>query len=357
MINHDDVVNRLAIGCLRPGPDTTACRKLKERLANGRDSSPEGVADDLKISPTDAGDVLARARAQARRWLTEATDRGFDLITSIETRYPDRLAEVPDPPVAFWQHGPLPLIGKAVAIVGSRTATPAGLVVARQLSRDLAGLGYTIVSGLAAGVDGAAHQAALEVDGLTVAVLGCGVDVAYPYRHKALAAAIAHSGALVSEFPPGSGPVAWHFPLRNRIISGLAQAVVVVEASERSGSLITARTAMDQGRDVLAVPGSVASGRYRGCHALIRDGARLVETVEDVLEELEGIARRPSDVLPAKSLFVSYLEPVMARAEQYTLDDLAERTGRPVAELLTELGHLEIEGRIARTAAGRFVRS
>lgn len=357
MITREDVVNRLAIACLRPGPDTTACRKLKERLANGRDSRPEAIADDLRIPATDVADLLVRARAQATRWLKEAAERGFELITSAESRYPDRLAEIADPPVAFWQHGPLPLIGRSVAIVGSRTATPAGLVVARQLSRDLAGLGYTIVSGLAAGVDGAAHQAALDVDGLTVAVLGSGVDVAYPYRHKALAAAVAVSGALVSEFPPGSGPVAWHFPLRNRIISGLAQAVVVVEASERSGSLITARTAIDQGRDVLAVPGSVASGRYRGCHALIRDGARLVETVEDVLEELEGIARRPSDASEAKSLFVSYLEPVMARAEQYTLDDLVERTGRPVTELLTELGHLEIAGRIARTSAGRFVRS
>lgn len=357
MTTHEDVVNRLAIACLRPGPDSLACRKLKERLANGRDSSPEAIAGDLKIPHTDVADVLARARVQAARWLDEAAARGFDLMTSADARYPDRLAEIADPPVAVWQHGPLPLIGKAVAIVGSRTATPAGLVVARQLSRDLAGLGYTIVSGLAAGVDGAAHQAALDVDGMTVAVLGCGVDVAYPYRHKTLAAAIAASGALVSEFPPGSGPVAWHFPLRNRIISGLAQAVVVVEASERSGSLITARTAMEQGRDVLAVPGSVASGRYRGCHALIRDGARLVETVADVLEELEGIVCRPSDDTSTNSLFVSYLEPIMARAEQYTLDDLAERTGRPVTELLTELGHLEIAGRIARTSAGRFVRS
>jgi DNA processing protein len=357
MITHEDLVNRLAISCLRPGPDSLACRKLKERLANARDSSPEAIADDLRIPVAEVGDALARARSQAERWLTEAAARGLELITSAEARYPDRLAEIADPPVAVWQHGPLPLIGKAVAIVGSRTATPAGLVVARQLSRDLASLGYTIVSGLAAGVDGVAHQAALDVDGLTVAVLGCGVDVAYPYRHKALAAAVAASGALVSEFPPGSGPVAWHFPLRNRIISGLAQAVVVVEASERSGSLITARTAMEQGRDVLAVPGSVASGRYRGCHALIRDGARLVETVDDVLEELEGITRRPSDDADGKSLFISYLEPIMAPAEQYTLDDLVERTGRPVAELLTELGHLEIEGRIARTSAGRFVRS
>lgn len=356
MTSPASIVDRLATGWLRPGPDMLACRKLKERLANGRDPSPAAVAADLKIPPEELVDVLSRARDQAGRWLSQAAERGVGLITSADGDYPDRLAEIADPPVAFWQHGPLRLIGKAVAIVGSRTATPAALVVARQLSRDLSVHGYTIVSGLAAGVDGAAHQAALEADGSTVAVLGCGVDVAYPYRHKTLAAAVAATGALVSEFPPGTPPAAWHFPLRNRIISGLSQAVVVVEASERSGSLITARTALEQGRDVLAVPGSVASGRYRGCHALIRDGARLVETVDDVLEELEGVRPRASDEPEDKSLFISYLEPIMARAEQYTLDDLAERTGRPVTDLLTELGHLEIEGRIARTSVGRFVR-
>lgn len=282
---------------------------------------------------------------------------GITLVTSWDARYPARLKHITDPPAGLWRRGPLDWDGKAVAIVGSRTATPAGVLVARQLSRDLAERGYIIVSGLAAGIDGAAHQAALDAGGVTLAVLGCGVDVVYPYRHRGLAAAIAETGCLVSEFPPGTPPRPWHFPLRNRIISGLSQAVIVVEASERSGSLITARTALDQGRDVLAVPGSVASGRYRGCHALIRDGARLVETVKDVIEELEGITLEsvPGGA-SSNSLFISYLEPVMAPAEPYTIDDLAERTGRPVAELLTELGHLEIEGRIARTSAGRFVR-
>lgn len=301
------------------------------------------------MAPED--DVLAQ-------WTTEAARRGFDLITPRDSRYPQRLGEIHDPPGALWRRGGLGLDGQTVAIVGSRAATPAGLVVARQLSRDLAERGYTIVSGLAAGIDGAAHQAALDAGGSTLAVLGCGVDVAYPSRHRALAEAIAEAGALVSEFPPGTPPRSWHFPLRNRIISGLSRAVIVVEASERSGSLITARLALEQGRDVLAVPGSVASGRYRGCHALIRDGARLVETVNDVVEELEGISTASlPQARPPNPLFVSYLEPVMARAELYTIDDLAERTGRPVSELLTELGHLEIEGRIARTSAGRFVRS
>jgi DNA processing protein len=353
---HAEDISHLAIACLRPGPSTAACRFLKRRLANGGDASLEAVASDLKIDPLDLGGLLKSAREQAARWLEESARMGIELVTARDPGYPDRLAEIADPPVAFWRRGPAPLYGKAVAIVGSRTATPAGLVVARQLSRDLAERDYTIISGLAAGVDGAAHQAALDAGGATVAVLGCGVDVAYPYRHRALARAIAEAGCLLSEYPPGSDPLAWHFPLRNRIISGLAQAVVVVEASERSGSLITAKCATDQGRDVLAVPGSVASGRYRGCHALIRDGARLVETVDDILEEVEGITRRAVDEKSNNPLFISYLEPVMARAELYSLDDLATRTGRPVQELLTDLGHLEIEGRITRTSGGRFVR-
>lgn len=292
--------------------------------------------------------------AFAGHMASEADD--ITLVTSGDAGYPDRLRHISDPPAGLWRRGPLDWDGKAVAIVGSRAATPAGVLVARQLSRDLAERGYIIVSGLAAGIDGAAHQAALDAGGATLAVLGCGVDVVYPYRHRRLAAAIAETGCLVSEFPPGTPPRPWHFPLRNRIISGLSQAVIVVEASERSGSLITARTALEQGRDVLAVPGSVASGRYRGCHALIRDGARLVETVKDVIEELEGITLEDQAGAASNSLFISYLEPVMAQAEPYTIDDLAERTGRPAAELLTELGHLEIEGRIARNSAGRFVR-
>jgi DNA processing protein len=356
----DEIREHLAAACLRPAPDTLACRVLKKRGDEGSDSSLAALAAELGIDPMDLGGRLDEARRHAGRLLEEAARLGVDLVTSIDTgpdRYPERLSEIADPPIAFWRKGPAPLDARSVAIVGSRTATPAGLIVARQLSRDLVDRGYTIVSGLAAGVDGAAHESALAAGGLTVAVLGCGIDIAYPWRHRDLARRVATSGCLMSEFPPGTAPKPGHFPLRNRIISGLAHAVVVVEASERSGSLITARLAMDQGRDVLAVPGSVASGRYRGCHALIRDGARLVETVDDIVEELEGIqARGAGEASDCKSLFISYLEPVMARGESYTVDDLAARTGRPGPELLADLGHLEIEGRITRTAGGRFVR-
>jgi DNA processing protein len=361
MTTFDPIQERLAVACLRPGPDTIACRELNDRASAGLDIRLEAMAAALKIDPSERGDRVQRARAQATRLREQATTLGVDLVTSVETeagRYPPRLTEIADPPLALWRRGPAALDGRAVAIVGSRTATPAGLAVARQLSRDLATRGYTIVSGLAAGVDGAAHAAALAAGGATVAVLGCGVDVVYPPRHRDLARAVAERGCLVSEFPPGAEPIGWHFPLRNRIISGLSLAVVVVEASKKSGSLITARLAMDQGRDVLAVPGSVASGRYCGCHALIRDGARLVESVNDVIEELEGVtAPGVSGGAAGPHGVISALEGVMARAEPYTLDDLAVRTGRSGPELLADLGHLEMDGRISRTAGGCFVRA
>jgi DNA processing protein len=173
----------------------------------------------------------------------------------------------------------------AIAIVGSRAASPVALETAFSMAAGLARAGVTVVSGMARGVDGAAHRGALTA-GRTVAVLGCGVDVAYPRSHATLAAGVVTQGALVSEFPPSMPPLAHHFPRRNRVISGLSDAVVIVEAAERSGSLITARLALEQGRDVMAVPGSVAGGRNRGGHALIRDGAALVETAGDVLTEL-----------------------------------------------------------------------
>lgn len=304
-----------------------------------------------------ATDRTGEARAQAGRWLVQAAGLGADIVTTGDESYPPRLQEIADPPVALWTRGPAPLGGRTVAIVGSRTATPAGLAMARQLSEALAGRGYTIVSGLAAGVDGAAHDAALKAGGTTVAVLGCGIDIVYPWRHRALAAGVATHGRLVSEYPPGTPPLPGHFPLRNRIISGLSQAVVVVEAARKSGSLSTARAALEQGRDVLAVPGNVLSGRYEGCHALIRDGARLVEGVRDIVEELEGVAAaRDLEERGDKDLFISDLEPIMARTVEYSLDDLATRTGRPASELLADLGQLELQGRVVTTTRGRFVR-
>jgi DNA processing protein len=210
---------------------------------------------------------------------------------------------------------------------------------------------------MARGVDGAAHEGALEAGGRTVAVLGTGVDVAYPREHADLRDRIARSGLVASEYPPGMLPFASHFPLRNRIISGLSSAVLVVEASERSGSLITARLALEQGREVLVVPGSVPSGRYAGGHALIKDGAALVETVEDVFHALSwvppGSRTRTGD---AKGNQLSRLERIMAIGEIYTPDALVGETGLPVSRLLAELSRLETMGSVERVPGGGFVR-
>jgi DNA processing protein len=244
-----------------------------------------------------------------------------------------------------------------LAIVGSRRATPAGLTVARTLAKGVVEAGLVVVSGLARGIDAAAHQGALDGGGRTIAVLGCGGDMTYPSEHRGLANRILAAGAIVTEFPPGTPPLPHHFPQRNRIISGLCRAVVVVEASDRSGSLITARMALEQGRDVLAVPGNVASGQYAGSHALIKDGAPLVETVRDVLNAL-GVecsgGQAPENV--RRSCEMSKLEAVMAIGEPYSIDELAARSGLETGALLAELGILEIAGRIGRVPGAGFVK-
>lgn len=297
------------------------------------------------------------ALAEASSRLAQARSLGIRAIESRDDGYPPWLRQLPDAPILLWYRGHLDAIGvPGVAIVGSRDASPLSLMVARRLGRDLAAAGITVISGMARGVDAAAHEGALEA-GRTVGILGCGIDVDYPRGHRPLSDRIARTGLILSEFEPGRQPRASLFPMRNRIISGLSRAVVVVEASERSGSLITARMALEQGRDVLAVPGAVASGRHRGCHALIKDGARLVETVDDVLEEIGWRKEvRPTAVEDGKSFKLNEIEQVMAPGEAYTVDDLATRTGRQASDLLADLGSLELAGRVSRVAGGGFLR-
>jgi DNA processing protein len=228
--------------------------------------------------------------------------------------------------------------------------------VAEWLGRDLAAAGVTVVSGLARGCDAAAHRGALAAGGLTIAVLGCGADVVYPAEHRRLYHRIRDSGTIVSELAPGSPPLPAHFPQRNRIISGLARGVVVVEASDKSGSLITAACALEQGRDVMAVPGSTLGSRHRGCHALLRDGARLVETAADVLEELGLTAPgtgRPAGATPEHDRLLALL----ATEGDGDLDLLSERSGLPVSLLLPRLLALELAGLVRRAPGGRFVRA
>ena len=285
-------------------------------------------------------------------------------ISTGDIRFPAALAAIHDPPHTLWVKGEIDaLLAPSVAIVGSRAASPYALEVARQLGADLARRNITIISGLARGVDSAAHRGALEGGGRTVAVFGCGVDVIYPPEHSALAARIVERGALVSEFPLGTLPRREYFPQRNRIISGLSLAVVIVEAAEGSGSLITADFALEQGRAVLAVPGNVLGGRNYGAHALLRDGAKLVECADDILEELPpGIRDLGSGIGSAKeskNANTASQDPVlrsMDDGDAYDLDEIAERSGVDRMKLLPRLLELELAGAVRRVDGGRFMR-
>jgi DNA processing protein len=245
-----------------------------------------------------------------------------------------------------------------VAIVGSRAASPYAREAARRLAADLARRDIAIVSGLARGVDSAAHAGALEAGGVTIAVFGCGVDVIYPPEHDALAHQICSRGALVSECPPGAPPLPYHFPKRNRIISGLSLGVVVVEAAADSGSLITATCALEQGRAVLAVPGNILGGRNSGAHALLRDGAKLVECADDIVEELNisicGTGRKESE--PPVSASQDPILRGMTLGESYDLDELASQCGIDRVRLLPRLIELELCGVLRRVEGGRFMR-
>lgn len=271
--------------------------------------------------------------------------------------YPEILANIFDPPPGLFVRGSiLEIDSRAVAMVGSRKATRYGLGVAAKLAGDLAVAGVTVVSGMARGIDTAAHKGALAAGGRTVAVLGCGVDVIYPRENEDLMEEIASRGALISEFPPGTRPQPWHFPVRNRIISGLSEAVVIVEAAERSGALITADFALDQGRDVLAVPGNITSEMSRGPNRLIRQGARPVENAGDILEEmgLDRLFRKEETVRPGVAL--SPEEEAISRVltfEPRTLDSLVELSGLPAQKVLVALTFLEMK-RLARQLPGRL---
>ncbi|SFL93955.1 DNA-processing protein DprA [Marinobacter zhejiangensis] len=235
------------------------------------------------------------------RYLETCRDRDIDLMTWGDSDYPEPLRHIHDAPLVLYLRGNRALLTREqIAIIGSRNASRAGLDHARQFARALSDKGYLVTSGLALGIDGSAHAGALDAGNATVAVIGTGVDVIYPSQHRALTERVIEQGLLVSELPPGSQPRAAHFPQRNRIISGLSRGVLVVEASLRSGSLITARLALEQGREVFAIPGSVHNPQVRGCHALIRQGARLVETVEDIEEELGAWWSLPSPLMPQR---------------------------------------------------------
>lgn len=311
-----------------------------------------------------AGDPSLLERAgpliqEARALRTRAAAAGMHVLAWNDPRFPASLLAITDCPPILWYRGLLDVLDlPAVAIVGSRAASAVALETAERLGADLAARGVLIVSGLARGVDSAAHRGALRT-GRTLAVLGSGIDRIYPPEHRPLADRMAGAGLVASEYPPGSAPLPFRFPLRNRLISGLSRAVIVIEASASSGSLITATCAMEQGREVMAVPGNVLSGRNRGGHALIRDGASIVEGAEDVLAEL-GLAppnrARDGAAAPPDAATADPVLRRMACGHAYDLDALAAASGLQVPRLLPRLMDLELRGLIRRLEGGRFMR-
>jgi len=297
---------------------------------------------------------VAQAVARSLAW---AHQPGHSIVTLADEAYPRPLLEISDPPTLLYAHGRVELLSRvALAIVGSRNATQQGEANAEMLARALSAAGLTIVSGLALGIDAAAHRGGLAGPGSTVAVLGTGIDVTYPSRNAALAAEIAQHGLLLSEFPLGASPAAQNFPRRNRLISGLARGCLVVEAALASGSLITARAAAEQGRDVFAIPGSIHSPLSKGCHALIKSGAKLVESAEDVLTELSGF--RPSGYASTRQTAATPDAGLLAHMghDPVDVDSLCSRAGMSPEQVSSELLKLELDGRVAALPGGLYQR-
>ncbi len=320
-----------------------------------------GLTDRLRAGDARLIEQAAPLLAKARDCRVRAAEAGIQVLPWNDPRFPAMLLAMSDCPPLLWYRGTLDAFdAPLVAIVGSRAASTVALDTAATLAADLAGRGVTVVSGLARGVDSAAHHGALRV-GRTVAVLGSGLRRLYPLEHAELADRIAGDGLVISEYPPSAPPLPFRFPMRNRLISGLSLGVVVIEASDKSGSLITAACALEQGRDVMVVPGSVLGGRNRGGHALIRDGARIVESADDVVLELGltpvgDTASGRQEVSTSKSATSDPVLRQMTCGQAYDVDTLVEVTGLETPRLLRRLLDLELRGVIRRVGAGRFVR-
>jgi len=357
---------------LTPGVGNTSLIRLltafgspEAVLASGR----AALTAHLSTAQCDAllADPDAAQLDTARAWLAQP---GNSLMTLADDDYPRALLEIADPPAMLYCKGQRSWLNQpALGIVGSRNATPQGVRDAEAFAHALSDAGLTIVSGLALGIDAAAHRGGLAGAGSSIAIVGTGLDRIYPARNKALAHRLAENGLIVSEFPLGTPPLPGHFPRRNRLISGLSRGVLVVEAAPDSGSLITARVATEQGREVFAIPGSIHSPLARGCHALIKQGAKLVESAADILDELtwlrldrpqgESQAACPSRVqqrLAPPTLPETRSDPVLDALDgsPTTLDTLAQRSGLTLDALSAKLLTLELDGRVASLPGGRY---
>ncbi|KQQ91983.1 DNA-processing protein DprA [Massilia sp. Leaf139] len=319
------------------------------------------------VGPALARSLCAPPSRQTRELIDTTIDwlhtPSHHVLALGEANYPQALANIPDPPLLLYIKGRIDLLARpALAIVGSRNATAQGKANAGAFAAALSNAGVCVVSGLALGIDAAAHEGALRGAGSTIAVVGTGADLSYPPRNRSLAERIAHEGCIVSEFALGTPPTSGNFPRRNRIISGLSSGVLVVEAAAQSGSLITARVAAEQGREVFALPGSIHAPLAKGCHQLIRDGARLVETVHEVLEALQvsPLACAPvsngaaTQALPTETGCTELLDQL--GHEALDVDDLLERTGSDIGQLSMGLLALEMAGMIERLPGGKVQR-
>jgi DNA processing protein len=337
----------------------SAFRRLLVEFGDPQAACDAAHGDLVRIVPAATATAIKQGPEPSRLeavlgWLEDPANR---ILTLADTGYPRQLLEIPDPPPLIYAKGNLSLLGRAsLAVVGSRNASPQGCVNAEEFARDLSDGGLAIASGLALGIDAAAHRGGLAGKSSTIAVVGTGLDIVYPARNRELAHRIASEGILISEFALGTPAMAGNFPRRNRLISGIARGCLVVEAALKSGSLITARSALDQGRDVFAIPGSIHSALSKGCHLLIKQGAKLVESSSDVLEELGMSRPAPAasadpTTVPVESAFLKALgfDPV-------SVDVLCARHGLTAESASAMLLALELDGVVARLPDGRFQR-
>jgi DNA processing protein len=361
----------LLVMTMVPGVGPHTCRALLERF-----ESPVRVLDaslaELRDVPG-VGAKLAEKLVKARSEVdgpgevANCRKRGVELVPRGDPRYPPPLDEIPDPPSLLYVRGAIETRDQlAVALVGSRRCTPYGLRIAERLATTLARTGFTIVSGLARGIDAAAHRGALKAGGRTIAVLANGLGQIYPPEHAELGEEVVANGTLMTELPMHQGPLAGLFPQRNRIISGLCLGVVVIEAAPRSGSLSTAHHALEQNREVFAVPGPVDSLASRGCHRLIRDGARLVETVDDILEELGPLVREvrtapdePPVRHPAELGLSDQERSLLGQLHHQPsgVDELIVRTGLTASQVMATLSVLELKRLVRRLPGHQFIRA
>ena len=351
--------------------ETTGVGRVPARRLLAAFGSPQGIFD---ADASARQQVVSAAQAKALdempermptlldstlAWLEAQTDDSpRRVITLGDPLYPAALLETADPPLMLYAQGRVELLAtRGIAIVGSRNPTPQGLDNARSFAAALSSGGLTVVSGLALGIDGAAHEGALTGSGSTVAVVGTGLDRVYPKRHHQLAHRIAREGLMLSEYSLGMEPLNQNFPLRNRIIAGLTRGTLVVEAAMQSGSLITARMATETGREVFAIPGSIHSPQARGCHWLIKQGAKLVDGAQDILEEL-GPMTAPAAAPAVADEGTASEDPLLEALgyEPVTLDALVARTGSCATTLNARLLELELDGRVARLAGQLFQR-